>query len=244
MQYIKGDFITVPNKSALIGKKPHLVATFFWLCSFADENGACFPAYKTIAKYSGIHKRTVIRNVAELVEMGMLKKTARLNNDENSSNYYQILLTGVEKTSPSGTQTPDIVVHSCLGSGTQSPITISKELYPIELYPHNYSERVFFEKNQQSFEIFWKEYPKRMAKSQAIKAWKKLNPSDELQKKILKDIQKRKKTDSWLKNNGQFIPYPATYINNARWEDEIKTTTKNSNFINNREVYVEDQDTD
>ena len=48
--------------------------------------------------------------------------------------------------------------------------------------------------------------------------------SEKLSKKdkadILTALNWQKKSEQWLKDNGQFIPYPATYLNQRRWEDE------------------------
>ena len=32
-------------------------------------------------------------------------------------------------------------------------------------------------------------------------------------------IEMQKKTAQWTKDNGQFIPHPATWLNSKRWED-------------------------
>ena len=73
-----------------------------------------------------------------------------------------------------------------------------------------------------AFDIFWKEYPKKVMKDIAKKSWKKLKVDEKLLKTILQDIKFRKTTVEWLKNNGMFIPYPTTYLNQRRWEDEDK----------------------
>jgi len=70
------------------------------------------------------------------------------------------------------------------------------------------------------FDKFWSPYPKKKSKPAALRAFKRLNPNQSLLETILKDIEKRKKTNQWQKQNGQFIPYPATYLNNRKWEDE------------------------
>lgn len=82
-------------------------------------------------------------------------------------------------------------------------------------------------KNKQrsvSFDEFWSAYPKKKNKGQARKAWEKLNPTPDLQTKILNQISIAKKTDGWLKDGGRFIPYPSTWINAEGWEDEPETS--------------------
>jgi hypothetical protein len=70
------------------------------------------------------------------------------------------------------------------------------------------------------FDKFYSAYPRKVAKPAAIRAFKKIKPNHELLNAILKDIEMRKKSREWLKSGGQFIPYPATYLNQRRWEDK------------------------
>ena len=71
------------------------------------------------------------------------------------------------------------------------------------------------------FERFWKAYPKKVSKPGAKKAFDKLKPTDELLQTMLTAIERQKGSEQWTKDNGQFIPYPATWLNNNRWEDEL-----------------------
>lgn len=71
----------------------------------------------------------------------------------------------------------------------------------------------------EGFDEFWKVYPKKVAKAQALKAWSKLKPDADLQQVILNALERQKQSAQWQKDNGQFIPYPATWLNNYRWED-------------------------
>lgn len=76
------------------------------------------------------------------------------------------------------------------------------------------------EYNTQGFEDFWFIYPKKKAKESAKKAWNKLKPSDALVSNIIADVQAKMASKDWKSNGGQYIPYPATYLNGKRWEDE------------------------
>lgn len=70
------------------------------------------------------------------------------------------------------------------------------------------------------FDEFWSAYPKKKAKEAARKAWVKLKPDETLGKEIIQAVMESAKTKDWLKENGKYIPYPATYLNGKRWEDE------------------------
>lgn len=72
----------------------------------------------------------------------------------------------------------------------------------------------------ETFEEFWAAYPRKDGKKVARQKWNRLKPDEEMRKKILADIERRKRSPEWLKENGQFIPMPSTYLNQQRWEDE------------------------
>lgn len=72
----------------------------------------------------------------------------------------------------------------------------------------------------ETFEEFWAAYPRKDGKKVARQKWNRLKPDEETRKKILADIERRKRSPEWLKENGRFIPMPSTYLNQQRWEDE------------------------
>lgn len=72
------------------------------------------------------------------------------------------------------------------------------------------------------FEAFWSAYPKKKDKKRAQASYRKASkikgfpPID----KLLSIIESQKKTKQWMENNGQFIPYPSSWLNGERWNDE------------------------
>lgn len=70
------------------------------------------------------------------------------------------------------------------------------------------------------FEMFWKAYPRRVAKDVARKAFKKHGCGDIISK-ILASLVVQKRSEQWTKEDGRFIPHPSTWINQHRWEDEL-----------------------
>lgn len=70
------------------------------------------------------------------------------------------------------------------------------------------------------FADFWEQYPKKVSKTEAEKAFTKLRPDAELLAVILEGLERAKDSDQWVKDGGQFIPHAATWLNKRRWEDE------------------------
>lgn len=70
----------------------------------------------------------------------------------------------------------------------------------------------------EAFEVFWGQYPRRVGKGNAWKAWQKLSPDDQVQ--AWKKIPEQAKAWHNAETETRFIPHPATWLNGRRWEDE------------------------
>ena len=70
------------------------------------------------------------------------------------------------------------------------------------------------------FLSFWKAYPRKVGKGEAFKAWKKAKlPA---LTSIVEAVETQKESKQWKKEDGRFIPNPATWLNQRRWEDELQ----------------------
>lgn len=72
----------------------------------------------------------------------------------------------------------------------------------------------------EKFNKFWEAYPKKIDKKRALKTFGRINPDDKLLTVMIEAIKTQELTDSWCREAGQFIPYPATWLNGERWNDE------------------------
>ena len=71
------------------------------------------------------------------------------------------------------------------------------------------------------FDTFWTAYPVKVGKDAAKRAFAKRKPTAELLGEMLKAIAEQKTSLAWVKEDGQFIPHPATWLNQGRWMDEV-----------------------
>jgi len=78
------------------------------------------------------------------------------------------------------------------------------------------------------FPDFWKRYPRKIDKGNALKSWTKLcniKVKDRPKWVIIRDaIYNQKQTERW--DDKDFIPYPATWLNQTRWIDDPETMVK------------------
>jgi len=85
---------------------------------------------------------------------------------------------------------------------------------------------------EERFKIFYSAYPKKKGKVAAIKAWSKILPDETLLQTMLCAIEKQKRSHSWIKEGGEYVPHPATWLNGRRWEDE------SVEILENRDIEV------
>ena len=101
--------------------------------------------------------------------------------------------------------------------------------------PEKSKDRVKEEKSKEDnieFLDFWKAYPKKVGKDKALSAWNKKKPP---LIEVLQALQWQTISDGWIKDNGKYIPNPATYLNDGRWQDEPPINSRLSDeqwFVN------------
>ena len=74
-----------------------------------------------------------------------------------------------------------------------------------------------------AFDIFWQAYPKKVGKLAAKKAFDRVKAPVET---LVQAIERQKCGEQWQRDNGQYIPNPATWLNGGRWEDEVHLPPK------------------
>lgn len=84
------------------------------------------------------------------------------------------------------------------------------------LIESNLKERTAF------FSKFWDKYPNKKNKQGALKSFKRLDVSEDLFKLIMSGLESWRASKDWQKDDGQFIPHAQTWLNNRRWEDDLK----------------------
>ena len=69
------------------------------------------------------------------------------------------------------------------------------------------------------FDTFWDIYPKKIAKQYAYKCFVKIEDLENQYDNIIESVKRHKMWKGW--SDSRYIPYPSTFINQRRWEDEL-----------------------
>jgi len=116
-----------------------------------------------------------------------------------------------------------------------SPLPPSPFLFPDNPLPPNTPKRARAQGTLRRFGEFWDAYPKKKAKGDAEKAWARINPSELLIEQILSAVQRAKTSKDWTREDGRYIPHPATWLNRKGWEDEYPQGGSSGNGNRNAE---------
>jgi TusA-related sulfurtransferase len=107
-------------------------------------------------------------------------------------------------------------------SQTDRPPTVNRQANGVSSYYIRNKEikNINDQNDAMIFDRFWNAYPRKVAKQAALKAFAKIKPDEALLGKMIAALERQKKSVTWLKDKGQFIPHAATWLNGRRWEDE------------------------
>ena len=176
------------------------------IANHLGDHGA-WPSISTLARYANSSERSVKRDIQELVELGELK--VELQNAPTKTQYktnlYWITISSGVTDSASGV-TDWVSRGDSSGKSGVTPVGTQNIILTIK--------EPSLKSDLESFDTFWNLYPKKVAKADAIKAWKqaiKKKTADELIA-LTKAYSESKLPDM------TYIPYPASWLNKELYE--------------------------
>jgi len=101
MKYEKWTFTTVPNIKIVAWQNPIVQTIYLHLCKRANQDWVCFPSRKILAEDVWVSENSIKRHTKKLVELGILRKTRRFSNNEETSSEYEIVVGGAWESLPS-----------------------------------------------------------------------------------------------------------------------------------------------
>jgi DNA-binding transcriptional regulator YhcF (GntR family) len=190
------------------------------------DNGEAWPGYERLADDAGISKMSAIRATQELEKNGLIEVTIR-GGGMKKTNHYKLpeTVTNCDSLEPKTvTKSDSKQSQNVTEKGNKLLLETVTNCDRNRDIQERQSRESLKNKHDNSFERFWSAYPRKIAKTAAMKAWKKIKPSPELITTILTAVNIQRESDQWTKDSGMFIPYPATWLNQERWLDEVQIT--------------------
>jgi len=195
------------------------------ILSFRNRNTSlCCPKREQIADRCGLPLCKISTATTRLVELGWLEKVG--NGGRSSACHYRVSVpvfltervTDSVTVSMPKTVTDSVTVTKSVTVTDSVTKTVTDSVRGIKQTSKQTKER---DNAREGFAVFWQAYPRKVSKAQAEKAWDKVAPDECLLRVIVAAVEGSKTSAQWQRDNGQFIPHPATWLNGRRWEDEL-----------------------
>ena len=202
------------------------------ITSLCSKSGECWATNEYFASLYSTSERTITRLLKILKDKNYIsiefvyksktkeieKRAIKIHNnplDKNVEGYRQKCHEGIDKNVfyPLDKNVQENNINSINNTSINIPPII----------PHT-KRCIIDRKFELQFEHFWKLYPRKEKKSNAKNWFEKNKISDELFDLIISKLELFKKTESWNKDDGKYIPHAITWLNQKRWEDELVLT--------------------
>lgn len=170
------------------------------LANYSDENNSCYPSEKHLASIVGVSDRTIRRCLSYLQNNNLIRIQNRLG---TSNRYYM---------------TMDTSDHTPLDTDSQGDRT---------QVSNNTKDKTKDNTSQlkiDKFNEFWKIYPRKVNKKQALKLFSKIKEKD--YEKVLHAVKVF--SAEQINTDEQYIPHASTWLNQERYEDYINKNIKNN----------------
>lgn len=196
----------------------------YWIenkyCAGHIHNGRKW-VYNTVTQWNEqfpfISVSTIKRTMLDLRDKGLIDVEKLSNNGLNHTNYYSINYKALDAMKVQFEPIDEVNLNQSNGSNWSKPnrteTTTETPSKKPKVTKSDYSDL---------FGVFWATYPKKVGKDAAQKAFAKRKPDDKLLKDIFQAVELQKTTEQWQKDGGQYIPNPATWLNQGRWMDEME----------------------
>ena len=176
------------------------------IANHLGDQGA-WPSIGTLARYANASERSVKRDIQELVELGELKvelQNAPTHHQYKTNLYWITIGSGV--TDLASGVTTQVSRGDSSGKSGVTPVGTQNIILTIK--------EPSIETSKNRFDEFWNLYPKKVAKSDAVKAWNKAT-----KKKTADELLKLTKAYAESKlPEDKYIPYPASWLNKELYE--------------------------
>lgn len=214
--------------------RPNAKLLYAEIQALADATGYCWARNETLGHHFGIAAKTVSSLVSQLAERGYITVEVVRDPETNAVMERRIW---VDTPRIEASQPPLKIEHTPMPENEDTPplkieqynnLKDSSNIPPkapqggrrIKTLRKKAEPKEAPDWKPDRFTGFWRYYPRGQAKQAAIRAWDRLQPSDELIATMAQALKRQVASEDWQAGIG--IPYASTWLNNRRWEDESR----------------------
>jgi len=204
------------------------------ISSLTNKFGYCFASNAYFAELYGLTERTIRRMLADLQENGYIRIE-----DGNGGRGRRRIYAGINPLSPAAPN-PDKNVREpgqkCPGNPDKNVRENNKYINKTNNPPKAPQGAAVEIWDKPAWDRFWAIYPRKVDKAKAIRAWNRLKADRKLMQIMSAALKAQRASEEWRRDNGRAIPYPSTWLNNRRWEDETVPSPAPAPYVGREEA--------
>lgn len=206
------------------------------ITALCNEKGYCWATNEYFSKLYKVSKTSISKWISQLEKKGYIQTEIiyKEGSKQIANRYIKITNTPIEeKLNTYLTKVKDPIEEKL-----NTPI--EEKLKENNKYINNTINNKYELKEiyKERFLKFYELYPKKVKKKDTEKWFLKNKPDEELFNKIIEGLEKHLKSKQW--KDKQFIPYPTTWLNGERWNDEVEIEETEEERLKRLEKEIEE----
>ena len=195
------------------------------------NNNEFWMSNENLARKARTSRQTVHAALGQMCEDGFLKLVERANQHKPAT--YRFLFPSVPVAYQPDVKPVDTYEDSDVVSLDTDVSSVDTDVSSVDTNSNNsieLKEHMINEVDQTNlFNDFWGQYPRKVGKQKAEKAFNKLDAAT--QQDALEGIARYAQFWEQQQTVLEYIPHPTTWINAARWEDELTEPSASTSDI-------------
>ena len=191
--------------------------SFYDVISCIEEPPVRAEAYDALCRYALMGEKPDFENLSLEAKMAVKAFMPTLDASRKKA---QGGMKGTSKSKDTNKMSGRSKEDSDKMSARSEEVTENKNKNKIEIKTEEKTEikKELKHESEAAFDLFWDEYPRKVKKQQAREAFKCVSVSLDI---LLEALSRQKKSSQWQEDGGRFVPYPAVWLRDRRWEDDI-----------------------
>jgi len=206
------------------------------ITALCNEKGYCWASDTYFTELYKVSKASIQNWLKILEEKGYI--TREILYEEGTKKikqrYIKIETNPIQKNLNTYTKNFEYPIQKILNTPIQKNL-IENNTYINNTINNTYELKEIY---KERFLKFYELYPKKVKKKDTEKWFLKNKPDEELFNSIIEGLEKHLKSKQW--KNKQYIPYPTTWLNGERWNDEVEIEETEEERLKRLEKEIEE----
>ena len=192
------------------------------ITALADQTGYCYASNRYFIELYGAGERTVQGWIKNLADCGYITVEMFGGAGQGRCERRMTPLFGLRDVRQTPADLSATPAENCGDTPAENCAPPPQKTAGKQYKNNNTSNNNTTRACARGFDRFWAAYPRKVGKGAAERSFERIRPDAALLDRMLRAIETQRQSDTWLRG---YIPNPATWLNQRRWESAPETGT-------------------